>query len=172
MFIAADTITTWRHCLDIFASDRSWRLAIISWRCFDSLRLWHWLLRLEITRWRCFDSLTIWFDHLLMLLWLIDDTIHTSDDDANWVTQCHCSDMLVSNQRHRCVNTQFALRWAFDQHLINECLIIVPFLNDSVIYDQWQIKTFRNGHPLFTRCMTYTNSWCQEVHSGMISSCK
>ena len=79
---------------------------------------------------------------------------------------------IASDRSLRYVNMQFALRRAFNQHLINECLIIVPFLNDSVIYAQWQIKTFRNGHPLFTKCRTYTNSWCQEVHSGMILSCK
>ena len=44
---------------------------------------------------------------------------------------------LVSDRLLRLMITQFALRQAFDQYLINECLIIVPFLNDSIIYAQW-----------------------------------
>ena len=84
--------------------------------------------------------------------------IRSFADDAYEVTLCHYIESLVPDRLLRYVIRQFALRQAFDQHLINERLIIVPILNDSVIYAQHQIKTFRNGHPLFTKCSTYTNS--------------
>ena len=121
----------WRCDIYYFDLRSSADVALTHWRCFDSSTICTHLL----TRWRDVDYLdlrssadeTIW-------RWLLRRVII-----SRWcqiVTQCHYLDTLVSDRSLCIMIRQFALRWAITSRLINECLIIAPFLNDSVIYAQ------------------------------------